>query len=257
MLQAIARMRRVTHPRPESLIPFAVGGDDPAVASHVAGCATCQAEIERLQDAAGLLRGTRSLERRVETPDCPDELTLADFVERRLNNDQRDSVVAHLLTCARCRSVLRATSREVANSVAPARPSRRWALPVGLAAAAALVLLLLPRGDSSPSTGLREPTLTSTIAPIPIAPAPGETVTAVNRLVWSGVPGAERYRVRLYDREGSTLWTGETTDTSVALADSIRLEPRVPYFWRVEAQAEPLRWTASDLVSFQVVRPRR
>jgi len=261
MLEALARLRRVTHPRPESLIPFAVGGDDPAIASHVATCATCQAEIERLQEATGLLRGTRSLERRVETPDCPDELTLATFVEGRLRGGLRTSVVAHLLTCARCRSVVKAATRVIEEpgmtTPVPARPSRRWALPVGLAAAAALVLLLLPRGDDSPSTGLREPTLTSTIAPIPIAPAPGETVTAVNRLVWSGVPGAERYRVRLYDREGSTLWTGETTDTSVALADSIRLEARVPYFWRVEAQAEPLRWTASDLVSFQVVRSRR
>jgi len=254
----MARLRRVTHPRPESLIPFALGADDPAIASHVATCARCQAEIERLQEATGLLRGTRSLERRVETPDCPDELTLADFAERRLNNELRDSVVAHLLTCARCRLVLKATSREIEDSAAPAPQSRRWALPVGLAAAAALVLVLMPRGDGNqPSPALREPTVTSTIAPVPIAPAPGETVTGVDRLVWSSVPGAERYRVRLYDREGSTLWTIESTDTSVALADSIRLAARVPYFWRVEAQAEPMRWTASNLVSFQVARARR
>jgi hypothetical protein len=63
--------------------------------------------------------------------------------------------------------------------------------------------------------------------------------------------------LRLYDREGSTVWTVETGDTSVALPDSVRLQPRVPYFWRVEAQAEWMRWAASDLVSFQVVRPRR
>jgi hypothetical protein len=75
----------------------------------------------------------------------------------------------------------------------------------------------------------------------------------VDRLIWSSVPGAERYRLRLYDREGSVLWTIETADTSVALPDSVRLRPRVPYFWRVEAQAEWMRWAASDLVSFQLV----
>jgi hypothetical protein len=57
----------------------------------------------------------------------------------------------------------------------------------------------------------------------------------------------------LYDREGSVLWTVETADTSVALLDSVRLRPRVPYFWRVEAQAEWMRWAASDLVSFELV----
>jgi anti-sigma factor ChrR (cupin superfamily) len=260
MLEAIVRRVRVTHPAPESLIPFALGGGDSAVAGHVAACVTCQAEIERLQDAGGLLRSTASLERRIRTPACLDELVVADFVDGRLSAGDRVTVVAHLSTCAHCRSVLKATSRVIADpgttTVRP--PSRRWAAPLGLAAAAALLLLLVPRGaDENPSQGLREPTVTSTNAPSPIAPAPGESVARVDRLVWSSVPGAERYRVRLYDREGSTLWTRETSDTSVALPDSITFHPRVPYFWRVEAQAEWMRWTASDLVSFQVVGSRR
>jgi hypothetical protein len=258
----MARKKRVTHPTPESLIPFALGGDDPATARHVTVCATCQAEIERLQETAGLLRGSASLERRIETPDCLDELVVADVVDGRLSPESRAPVVAHLLTCARCRSVVKATSRLVADTAvlghAPRRRWRRWSLPLGLAAAAALVLLLVPRrvDDGSPP-GLREPTVTSTLAPVPIAPAPGASVARVDRLVWSSVPGAERYRLRLYDREGSTLWTAETADTAVALPDSVRLARGVPYFWRVEAQAEWMRWTASDLVPFQLAAPQR
>lgn len=255
MLEALARIRRVTHPTPESLIPFALDTDDPATARHLGACATCQTEIERLREATGLLRGAASLERRVETPDCLDELVVADFVEGRLTPESRAPVVAHLLTCARCRSVVKATA---AGPTVSERRWPRWSLPLGLAAAAALVLLLVPSGgDDSPSRGLREPTVTSTIAPVPIAPAPGASVAQVDRLVWSSVPGAERYRVRLYDGDGSVLWTVETADTSAALPDSVSLRPRVPYFWRVEAQAEWMRWAASDLVSFQVVRPRR
>ena len=259
MLQALKRIRRVTspHPAPEFLVPYALGAEDAATAQHVESCVICRTEIEELQQAAGLLRGPAVLERRTETADCPDELVLADFVDGRLNAGQRAPVVAHLLTCARCRSLVKATARFVAEAAAPSAPARRWrrwSIPLGLAAAAALVLLVLPRGrDDGPTPGLREPTVTSTIAPVPIRPPPGAAVARVDRLVWSGVPGAERYRVRLYDREGSVLWTVETADTSAALPDSVRLQPRVPYFWRVEAQAEWMRWAASDLVTFRIV----
>lgn len=259
MLEAILRRRRVTvpHPGPELLVPYALGADDPATARHVEDCAICRTEIDALQEAAGLLRGPRVLERRTETSVCPDEFVIADFVDSHLPLQSRAPVVAHLLTCARCRALVKATSDLAANAVGHSGQARRrglrWTLPVGLAAAAVLVLLLLPRGLNDNSTpGLREPTVTSTIAPAPITPAPGASVARVDSLVWSSVPGAERYRVRLYDGEGSVLWTVETNDTSAALPDSLRLQPRVSYFWRVEAQAEWMRWAASDLVSFRI-----
>ena len=248
------------HPAPELLVPYALGADDPQIARHVADCPTCRIEIETLREAAGLLRGPGVLESHTETADCPDELLVADFVDGRLTPQNRAQVIEHLLTCARCRALVKATSDLAANEVTPVgqahRQRLRWTLPVGLAAAAVLVLLLLPRGHDDSTPGLREPTLTSTIAPSPITPAPGASVARVDSLVWSSVPKAEQYRVRLYDGEGSVLWTLETPDTSAALPDSLRLQLRVPYFWRVEAQAEWLRWTASDLVSFRITARR-
>ena len=129
-------------------------------------------------------------------------------------------------------------------------------MPLGLAAAAALVLAFWPSsGDHrSPPPELRERPLTSTLAPSPIAPR--ASVGQVDRLVWSSVPHAERYRVRLYDGAGSAVWTVETADTSVALPDSVGLTPRATYFWKVEAQTEWRRWAASDLVEFRVGSPR-
>jgi len=259
MLDTILRRSRVTAPHPgrELLVPYALGADDPATARHVGECATCRTEIEALQEAAGLLRGPSVLEQRTKTPDCPDELIIADFVDGRLTPPSRAPVVAHLLTCARCRALVKASSA-LAHPAAELRPQpfrrwSRWSLPVGLAAAATLVLLLLRGGRDVESPTLREPTVTSTIAPVPITPPRDASVARVDRLVWSSVPGAVRYRLRLYDHEGFTLWTVETADTSVALADSVRLQPSVPYFWRVEAQAEWMRWAASDLVAFRVV----
>jgi hypothetical protein len=257
MLESILRRRRVTvpHPAPDLLVPYALGAHDSATARHVGNCAICRNAIEELQEAAGLLRGPAVLERRIETPDCPDELVIADFVDGRLMPQSRAPVVAHLLTCTRCRTLVKATS-DLASSAAGFNPPSkrrgyRWTLPIGLVAAAVLLLLLLPRVDES-TPGLREPTVTSTIAPAPITPTPGAAVARVDSLVWSSVPKAERYRVRLYDGEGSVLWTVEIADTLVSLPDSVRLAPGVTYFWRVEAQAEWMRWASSDLASFQI-----
>ncbi len=257
----------MTHPLPETLVPHALGGGDPATARHVEACSTCRAEVARLREAAGSLRAPVSFERVTETDDCLDELTIADFVAGRLGTETRAPVVAHLLSCARCRSVVQAAGRLLADpalapelssaSRAPAgRLWRRWSLPLGLAAAAVLALLFVSRGgddDSTPS--LRDTTLTTAGAPVPVAPR--ASVARVNKFVWSSLPRAARYRLRLYDAEGAVLWTLETSDTAVALVGSVKLVPRGRYFWKVEAQTEWRRWTASDLVEFTVGWPSR
>jgi len=264
MLQLIAWRRRVTCPAPDSLVPHLLGAEDPIITRHVEGCAVCQAELARLREAAAVLRAQTTLERRNETPECLDEPTIADFVEGRLTPEARAPLVAHLLTCANCRSLVRATGRLLAaDAVAKESPKaadhrwRRWSLPVGLAAAAAVLLFVWPRStehtDSTP--GLREPTPTSTDAPVPIAPR--ASVVRVDRFVWSSVPRLDRYRLRLYDDEGAILWTVETADTLVALPDSVVLAPRVTYFWKVEAQTEWRRWTASYLVEFRLMGSKR
>src|SRR5439155_1964443 len=97
MRRAMLRSGRVTHPAPESLIPYALSAGDPATARHVEGCPTCRAEVARFREAAGSLRASVSLERRTETAACLDELTIADFVMGRLGPETRGPVVSHLL----------------------------------------------------------------------------------------------------------------------------------------------------------------
>jgi hypothetical protein len=251
----------VSHPAPELLVPYALGTPDAATARHVDACATCRTEVEQLQEAAGMLRALGGLERRVETPDCLDELQIADFVEGRLAPEARAQAVTHLLACPRCRALVRATSSLASGAAvtvqAPMRTWRRWILPLGAAAAAAvLVLMFLPRhGAYAPTPNVDEPGFIRTDAPVPIAPR--ATVALVDRLVWSSVPHAERYRLRLYDAKGSVLWRLETTDTVGLLPSSVVLAPGVSYFWRVEAQTESRRWSASDSVEFRVARRSR
>lgn len=249
----------MTCPAPESLVPHALGEKDPTISRHVESCAVCQAELARLQEGAGLLRAQTAFQSRTETPDCLEESAIADFVDGRLTPEARAPVVAHLLTCARCRSVVRGTGALLADdAVAKAIPKavdhrwRRWSLPVGLAAAAAVLLFVWPRStehtESTP--GLRDSAPTIINAPVPIAPR--ASVARVDRFVWSSVPGVDRYRLRLYDAEGALVWTAETADTVLALPDSVVLSAPVTYFWKVEAQTEWRRWSASDLVEFRL-----
>jgi hypothetical protein len=260
MPQAFVGREAVSCPARESLVPLALGADDPIIARHVAGCADCRLEVGQLREAAGVLRGPAALERLAKTPECLDEFAVADFVEGRLAPQARVPIVAHLLTCARCRSVVRATGCLLADPGVAAEGSsrrlRRWLLPLGLAAAAAVVLLVWPGTEETrlpPST--RGPIPGSAVGPALIAPR--ASVARVDRFIWSRVPRVARYRLRLYDAEGSVLWMGETADTVVPRADSVTLSPGVSYFWKVEAQVESQRWAASDLVEFQLTGTKR
>lgn len=153
----------------------------------------------------------------------------------------------HLANCEECRAELIALSRLLRT-----RPHRRrWLVPVGLTAAAVAALVIIgPRlSEPPPVPTYREPAVSVTPAPIPIAPR-GATAAPI-RLIWTRVAHAERYRLTVFDSTGSVIWESQTTDTSVALPGTTRLQPRVAYFWEVEAQTSWNRWIRSDVVEFR------
>ncbi len=243
----------MTHPAPEALLPHALGARDLEIARHVQGCPHCRAAVGGLRRSAEALQRQRVFDRPGATADCLDELTVADFVDGHMDQEARAPVIAHPVTCAHCRSVIVETSRAVTEvRFAPTPRWRRWSLPLGAAAAAAVLLLFLRPGGHSDQGGLREPAIPHTTVPVPLAPR--ESVATADRFVWSGVPGVDRYRLRLYDGDGGVKWTTETADTAVARPDSVVLSPGVTYFWKVEAQTEWQRWVSSDLVGFRLMR---
>ena len=71
-------------------------------------------------------------------------------------------------------------------------------------------------------------------------------------LVWSSVPYANNYRVRMFDADGTVLWEREATDTVVPIPDSMALRPLLLYYWRVEARTGFDRRAESDLVEFRL-----
>jgi len=72
------------------------------------------------------------------------------------------------------------------------------------------------------------------------------------RLVWTPVAFADSYRVTLFDDAGRAIYETQTRDSSTVVPDSIHLEPRQPYFWKMEAQTGWNRWVASELIEFSV-----
>lgn len=258
----------VTCPPREDLVRHALGATDATagdLTEHLAACPTCRAEVARLRETAGLLRGgaARSSD---ATPDCLDEEAVASFVDGALEDDGRAAVTTHLVSCARCRGAVAGVGRLVADrsvaqetarigpAVAERRQLRRAGVMAGLAAAAVMVLLFAWPGSidwRSESPPHRDPTPIPTQAPVPIRPA--GPVAAAPGLEWSAVPGADRYRVTLFDREGRVLWEAQSGDTNVALPDSVTPTPRLPYFWKVEARVGFERWVASELTEFTVL----
>jgi len=255
----------MTCPAPDELLRHALGVPDPrsdrAVTDHLATCPTCRAEIAKLRETMVLLRAgaARSGD---ATPDCLDEEAIAAFVDGALEGDARAVATTHLLSCARCRSAVASIARlardpAVAAAAETDRASARWGLRrpglgVAVAAAAAVVILLAwPSVIDRRSEPHRGPPGGGNGVPRPISPV--GPVAGARVLQWSAVPGADAYRITLFDRDGRVLWEARAGDTIVALPESVTARPRLPYFWKVEARIGFDRWTASELVEFRVL----
>jgi hypothetical protein len=72
------------------------GAADPAVAAHVAQCASC---AQRLMKARQM---EHSLRKRLYRWDCPSPQQLADYQLRRADADQMRAIEMHLAGCVRC-----------------------------------------------------------------------------------------------------------------------------------------------------------
>ena len=178
----------------------------------------------------------------------PDEV--AAYVDGAAGSERRAAIQTHLASCAECRAEVEEVSGIVGTLPHGRRlPKRVW-IPAAAAAALA-VLWAAPRSTREPAPQHREEAVTTTVSPRPVAPV--GAVNSARALVWMSVPHADRYRVRLFDADGSVLWEREMGDTIATLPDSVAPRPPGIYFWKVEAHTGFGRWAASDLVEF---RPR-
>jgi hypothetical protein len=180
----------------------------------------------------------------------PDAHEIAGYVDGALAAEARATIDAHLATCADCRSEVAEVSRILRTAPARRRVSRRVWIPAAAAAALALYWVAPRALREYGQPQHRDDVVTPTFAPRVIAPV--GPVERVSGLIWSSVPGGDRYRVRLFDADGTVLWERELTDTAAAIPDSIVLRPREPYYWRVEAHSGFDRRAESELAEFRI-----
>ena len=154
------------------------------------------------------------------------EAEIAAFVDGRASATARAIALAHLESCADCRLELVEVQQLL--ETAPSRDkhvSRAGWLSIATIAAAAAVIFLVVRPDSS--NRLVEPLERTSSAPAEVVevlePAsPSIASSDEIRFTWRG-QGRASYRITIANAEGRTLWSATTTDTSVALPDSVRV----------------------------------
>jgi hypothetical protein len=200
---------------------------------------------------------------------CLDADSIAALADGAASGDA--AVLAHVASCARCRERL-ASATEALNDqsvqseltklergdprAVPA--SRRWLVMAGLAAAAALVVVIGPLKsfrDSGAAVELplnRDPSITSSPAPRIVSPT---SQNVSEPLRWTSVPHADLYRIRVWNPSGDVVWSTESRDTMVAVPRELAANTR--YLWEVEARTGWDRWVTSDLVELTLRDSRR
>jgi hypothetical protein len=196
----------------------------------------------------------------ITTPDCFDAGMIAALADGTLPVDARAHALRHLASCALCRRAVASVAEALADEpitheieVVEGRTNRwRRVLRIGvpLAAAATVLVLLWSPANDSPSPHRGGPGQGA--APSPVVPR--GTVDRAQRLVWTGLPGSDRYRVTLFAAQGIVVYETELADTAVVLPDSLRFLSGQPYLWKVEARTGWNRWVTSDLVEFTIAR---
>lgn len=232
------------------------GPMDAAMSQHIATCPACQHCVRETQALSALLHVAPVAP---PTSACLTDDAVAEIAEG--GNGPVDHVaLEHVAACGDCRARVVATIRllndpEVSAAaralptVQPRWSSRRLAIAGGLAAAAAAAFVLAGPvkwlGESSiagnDARAHRDPTITATTAPRIVSPA---SVIVGESIRWTSVPSSDLYRVRIWNAQGTVVWTIDTRDTSVVLPQVISARTR--YLWEVKARTGWDRWVASD-----------
>ena len=179
----------------------------------------------------------------------PTDGELAAYLGRELRGPALREVEEHLAQCPVCREEVMDASEILGSGP---RRRRRTLAPLVAAAAAMVLFFSLPDGEYRAPT---EPVHRDTPAETRSAPAlltPRGVTQGAETFMWGRIPGADRYRLTLFDADGAVLWRETTSDSLISLPDTLPLAPGKSYLWQVEARVGWDLWEASDLLEFSL-----
>ncbi len=196
-------------------------------------------------------------------PDCPAPDAIWEAVAGGRPEAEVGAMLEHSLQCADCSALWR-LARELHGAAGTLRPtaegnvvplrsrSTRWIAMAGLAAAAAVTIVVLPRaGQNVPA-----PVVRGTDGPALIAdPATGKLDRAHPVLRWSGAPEGSRYTVVVSTGDLTVLYrqSGLAQTELVLPPEAIsRIPAGGEVLWRVEAISPGGRHTSSEAFSSQL-----
>lgn len=163
---------------------------------------------------------------------------VAAVVDGPLSPEERAAVESHLAVCAECRDEVVTAMHLVETAPQPVSPRRRrWAPFVGLAAAAAVLIVALPlaRSRNTRVAAPEQRAAAPSASIVTVSPRPAARVAADSLgFVWHA-DSASTYRLTVTDSAGAEVYSVTTGDTSVRLPPTVRLAPGASYFWFVDA----------------------
>lgn len=181
----------------------------------------------------------------------PEPDRIAALVLGTAREPDRVATLEHVMQCARCRAELDLlrSANEGARAADTSRFPMRWA---AIAAAAVLaigvgaVALRQPRPvtpdvfrGQRPAVGL-------------VQPEAGSTVAKPVHLAWHGIADARNYHVELLSARGDVIAAWNTSDTVLAIPDSVRLDASQSYDVWVRATMADRTEVSSPIVRFSV-----
>ena len=174
------------------------------------------------------LRRSLNVQRPAARDACPGPEALVALVERRGSEDDRLRVLNHTLTCADCSEELELLRAMRATQRRPVLQPRTLALAAALLLAVAISVwrLTLPQTESVVRAGTESVVLVT----------PRGNVRSARVLTWHAVPNASQYAVELRREDGTFVLQDRTTDTTLALPESVTLPKEEDLYWTVSAR---------------------
>ena len=153
------------------------------------------------------------------------------LVEREGSDDERLRTLDAMLSTAEGRRELEIAWSASRAARPPAVTWRRYAVAASVIVVlgAAALWRFVNQDSADVLRGVESPVTL-------VQPTGDVAVGGARRFIWRRVADAERYTLVVVDTAGAEVFASETTDTSAALPDSVRLLQGRTYLWWVQAR---------------------